>query len=190
MERQLSVPEEPGQHGEHMLSQYCIHKRLLPDERFRRATGWQGIACIQRRFGNLREQLIDAGQPCGALFAIGPQWLTQDKLARVGSIPGIQPKMEATGLEPHNAAQCGARRAGIDAADQKVAIGQIPPAPDVRWPGDPIQSPKEIQPLNQNMHFVQADLACRKRLPHTVSFRNAVSVDRVDLNARWMTRGE
>ena len=56
--------------------------------------------------------------------------------------------MEAAGLEPHNAGQCGAGRTSIDTANQKVAIGQIPPAPDVRGQGDPIQSPKEIQPLN------------------------------------------
>jgi len=142
------VPEEPCQHRKRMLSQRLIQEGLLSNERFGRTTGRQRIARIKRRFRDLRKQFIDTGQSCRTLFAVRPQRFTQHELARTGVIACVEPKMKTPRLKSHNARQSGAGRARIDAADQKVTIGQVSSTPNVRRQGDPIESPEQIQSLN------------------------------------------
>lgn len=155
--RDFAVPEEACEHRKSVLGEHRVDIGLLPHERFRRAAGWQRIACIQLGIDDLRVEFVDTAKPhCGSL-AIWPQWLAEHELPGAGVISQIEPIREFPCLQPHDARHRLPRAPRIDTADHKIGIGHIPSTADMARNTRPNRAPKRrCERLTHAIRFVDA----------------------------------
>ena len=86
-----SVPEQPGQQGEHMIRDGAVDVRLLAVERLRGAARRQMIPFIRAPVDDRREEFMDARQPFCPILAIFSQRLAEHELPPISEIAGIEP---------------------------------------------------------------------------------------------------
>ena len=186
----LAVPEQAAEHSKRMLSDGLIHEWLLPDQGLGSAARREAISLVERLAYDLRKQFVYARQARCAVFTAAAQRLAENELPGIGVVAGIQPVMKSARFQPDNAREGRASCSGIDTTDQEIAIRHIHAMADVGWIGNPAQTPKHVQALDQNLHFVKADFALRKRLPDAIGFRDSVSIDCAHVKSIRVPGGE
>src|SRR3984885_12783130 len=139
---------------------------------------------------SLGEQLVNTWQACRAIFASRTDRFSKHKLAGVGTVPRVEPVWEAAALETYNFRQPGARRSGVDATDDEVAVGNVSPTPYFGRNRIPIQTPKQVQPIDQHLRLVQSHFAETEWLAHAVRFGVPIAVDHAHSDSRRVAAGK
>jgi hypothetical protein len=117
--RELSVAEEPRQHGQRARRQSLVDERLLAVQRLDgRATGQRVFTSLG--VDDLGIQFAHGAQPAGFPPVARVQWLAENELAAGGIVAEIEPiRCAVPGLRqrPRDDASC---RARVHAADKKI----------------------------------------------------------------------
>ena len=84
-----SVPEQPGEQGEHMIRNRAVDVRFLAVECLCSAASRQMISFVHLSVDDGREQFMDTWQPFRSIFSILSQWLAEHELSPIRKIRGI-----------------------------------------------------------------------------------------------------
>jgi hypothetical protein len=112
-------------------------------------------------------------QPCPSVPLV--KWLPQDELPAICIVAQIEPIRNRAPIS-NRIADCSPCGPCIHAPYNnvstevitRVAAGDEGPLPQVNRECFPRQSPEQIQPIDQNYRFVEADLGPSKRLANTI----------------------
>src|ERR1035437_1758758 len=159
--RELSVAEEPRQHGERCRRKSLIDERLLPVERLDSRTAWQrGFTSLG--VDNLGIQLAHGPQPAGLSSIARVQWLAENELAAGGVIAEIEPiRCAVSGLcqRPRDDASRPARGYAPNKKVKRRGVHPIKgPFIEVISLGPPPRSPAQVNAINQDGRFVLPDV--------------------------------
>ena len=78
------------------------------------------------------------------------------------------------------AVKLGLAFAGIHASDQDISL-LLPSLVQKLWDRFPVETPKEVDAIGQDNHFMETNIAYAERLPHAVGLRNQVAIDQGDV---------
>ena len=145
------------------------------------------LIVVERRIDNLREKLRNGAKPVG-LMPVGPiERLSEDELPRVRVVPEIEPVGNAAPHGRESVMYLGSGSAAVDATDDEIKIVvQVVTGAQMLRNGLPIESPEQVQPVDENDGFEEPNLARGERLADAVRGRDPVSIDHGHRQARRM----
>lgn len=181
MMRQFAIPKETRKHRQRVIGDGLIDERFLPLKGLNGTARWKVVRIVEKRRDDLREQFRNGGKPATRLAIAIVFGLPEHKLPAIRGIAQVQPidalveEWRLCNLEP-----CGAR---VHTRNNDVHL-TLSFRGYVLCRGAPVQSPKQVQPIDEHDRLVQPDLRFREGLPHAVRRSHLIAVSDDDVKPR------